>query len=170
MMIGAKTSLEYPTLYRRRYIPDEKVCLKNDTILYYDGNILLTEWKTLRPRSDFNNGMSCYFLGNGIKVSKFFKGDSLLYHYIDILETHISHATNEIVFNDLLIDVVVENSGHAKVLDLEQVPHAVEHGLITSQQAMSAMKTTAWLLDIIYKGNFGELLKTFDTQRQPTIV
>ena len=166
MKTFAKTALEYPTLYRRRYIPDEKVCLKDDTILHYDGQILLTEWRTLRPRSDFSHGASCYFLKDGIKVSKFFKGGSLLYHYVDIVETHISHATNEIIFNDLLIDVVVENGGYAKVLDLEQVPHAVEQGLITREQAMSAMKTTAWLLDIIYKGNFGELLKTFDISRK----
>jgi len=158
----AETTLEYPTLYRRRYIPDEKVCLKSDIILHYDDQILLTEWKTIRPRSDFNRGVSCCFFESGIKISKFFKDDMLIYHYIDIVETHISRELNEIVLNDLLIDVIVENDGYVKVLDLDQVPRAVEQGLITTKQAMSAMKITAWLLDIIYKGRFSELLEVFD--------
>jgi len=155
-------ALEYPMLYRRRYIPNEKVCLKNDTILYYDEEILLTEWRTIRPRADFDHGVSCCFLKNGVKISKFFKGDHLVYHYIDIIETHISHDPHEIILNDLLIDVIVENDGTVKVTDLDQIPCAFEQGLITSEQAMSAMRTTAWLLDIIYKGGFDELLKAFD--------
>ena len=162
MKIVAETALEYPTLYRRRYIPNENVCLKNDIIVYFDEEILLTEWKTLRPRTDFNHGTSCYFLQNGIKISKFFKGDHLVYHYIDILETHISHDPHEIVFNDLLIDVIVESDGTVKVTDLDQIPCAFEQGLITSEQAMAAMRITAWLLDIIYKGGFNDLLKAFD--------
>ncbi|MCL2851678.1 MAG: DUF402 domain-containing protein [Defluviitaleaceae bacterium] len=152
----------YPTLYRRRYIPDEKVCLRNDTIVYYDRHILITEWSTLKPRRDFDRGTSCYLIDKGVKISKFFQGERLLYHYIDILETHIDHEANEIVFNDLLIDVVVENGGLVKVLDLDQVPFALEQGLITCDQAMSALRISAWILDVIYRGDFDDLLKYFD--------
>ena len=152
----------YPVIYRRRYIPDENVCLRNDTIIYYDQSVLITKWTALRPRSDFDNGISCYLIDKGIKISKFFLDKRLIYHYIDIIEAQISPDSYEIVFNDLLIDVVVENSGFVKVLDLGQVPVALEQGLITREQAMSALKISSWLLDIIYKGNFDDLLQYFD--------
>ena len=58
-------------LYRRRYIPNELTHLKDDRILQYDpGKLLITEWKTLKPRKDFARGVSAFFLDRGIKVSK----------------------------------------------------------------------------------------------------
>ena len=152
----------HPILYRRRYIPDEKVCLRNDTIVYYDQRVLITEWETLRPRRDFNRGTSCYLMDRGVKISKFFHDDKLLYHYIDIIETLIHPESNEIVFNDLLIDIVVENEGLVRVLDLDQVPLALDNCLISYEQAMSALRISAWILDVIYKGGFSDLLQHFD--------
>ncbi|MCL2616821.1 MAG: DUF402 domain-containing protein [Defluviitaleaceae bacterium] len=157
----ASNMQSYPTIYRRRYIPDEKVCLKNDSIVHYNGNVLITKWQTLRPRPDFDRGSSCYLIDKGIKISKFCHGDRLIYHYIDIIETQILQDSNEIVFNDLLIDIIVENTGIVKLVDLEQIPMALERGLITNDQAMYALRNCAWLLDILYKGRFDELLEYF---------
>jgi len=151
-----------PTIYRRRYIPDEKVCLRDDTIIFHKDNILLTKWATLRPRRDFDSGLSCYFMDKGVKVSKFFLHGDLCYHYIDIIETQIDPASGEIVFNDLLIDIIIEINGFVKVVDLDQIPAALESGLITVEQSMYALKSCAWVLGVIYKGDFDELLGRFD--------
>jgi len=56
----------------------------------------------------------------------------------------------------------VENGGLVKVLDLDQVPLAFEKGLITNGQAMSALKISAWILDVIYRGDLHELLEHFN--------
>ena len=160
----ANDTYSYPTIYRRRYIPDEKICLRNDTIVYYDRQVLITEWTTLRPRRDFNSGTSCYLIDKGVKISKFYQCGNLLYYYIDIIETHVQPESNEIVFNDLLIDIVIENGGTVKVLDLDQVPFALENGLISCEQAMSALRVSAWILDVIYKGSFDDILQHFDNR------
>lgn len=44
-------------LYRRRYMPDETVELKDDLILYRDDNILVTKWNILKPRKDIDHGI-----------------------------------------------------------------------------------------------------------------
>ena len=40
-------------LYRRRFIPEETVFLKDDIIEKADGDIIITRWKTLKPRKEF---------------------------------------------------------------------------------------------------------------------
>ena len=129
--------------------------------MHYDGQVLITKWKTLKPRPDFDRGISCYIIDKGIKISKFFHNERLIYHYIDIIETCPQPSSNEIIFNDLLIDVVVENTGAVKLVDLEQIPLAIERGLITCEQAMSALRISAWLLDKLYKDSLDELLEYF---------
>ena len=66
-------------LFRKRLIPEEIVELKDDKIIKRNQNIIITKWKTLKPRTDFSHGISCYFLDKGIKVSKFIKADESLY-------------------------------------------------------------------------------------------
>jgi hypothetical protein len=57
-------------LYRRRYMPDETVELKDDLILYRDDNILVTKWNILKPRKDIDHGISVYYMKDGFKISK----------------------------------------------------------------------------------------------------
>ena len=40
-----------PKLYRKRFIPDEIVELKDDRIVYHEGNIMITEWDALEDGS-----------------------------------------------------------------------------------------------------------------------
>ena len=54
--------MEKIKLYRKRYIPDEIVYLANDTIAHLDDDIIVTTWKTLKPRKDFAYGTSIYLL------------------------------------------------------------------------------------------------------------
>lgn len=150
--------MNYPQLSRRRYIPFETVKLKDDEILICDDEILITKWRTLKPRSDFVRGYSCYFLKKGFKLSKYIdeKNESK-FIYCDIIETFYIHEKNEYIFNDLLIDVLVYNDGFVKVLDLDEVGEALEMGLITLGQAKMALSLTNELLCIIYSNGFDEL-------------
>ena len=59
-------------LYRKRYIPNECILLKNDRILKVENNLILTCWNTLKPRKDISFGYSAYFIDKGFKVSKMY--------------------------------------------------------------------------------------------------
>ena len=50
------------SLYRKRFIPNEIIPLKDDVILYEDDDIIVTKWNSLRPKSDLHHGYSCYYL------------------------------------------------------------------------------------------------------------
>lgn len=73
-----------PKLYRKRFIPDEIVELKDDRIVYHEGNIMITEWDVLHPKAKFSHGISCYYMDKGWKISKFLnKKKELVYYYCD---------------------------------------------------------------------------------------
>jgi hypothetical protein len=147
-----------PKLYRRRYMPDECVFLKDDEILYIDEKIILTQWKTLKPRPDFDHGCSCYYLDEGFKISRFFdKNDQFLYYYCDVIETHYRAEDNSYIFNDLLADVVIYDNGFVEVLDIGEIADAVENNIITPAQMIRALKILDKLLNIIYTGKLTTL-------------
>ena len=152
--------MKKPKLYRKRFIPYEIVHLKDDVIEYLDDQIMVTSWKSLRPREDFAGGRSCYFLDEGYKVSQFLdKHGKLVYTYCDIISTEYNEATDEYIFNDLLIDVVIYKDGSLKVLDLGDIPEALDRGLITIELAKTALLVTDRLLGIIYSGKLNELTR-----------
>lgn len=152
--------MEYPVLYRKRLIPNECVKLKDDTIISMDEERIVTTWKTLKPRKDFDHGTSVYFLKEGFKVSKFCKEDgSLHYWYCDIVDHEVNEKTNEITFIDLLADVIIYPNGKVKVVDIGELADAVDQKLITTEQLKSSLRKLDKLLEIIYAGNFGELQK-----------
>ena len=140
-------------IYRKRLIPNECIPLKNDIILYGDDSILITKWNTLKPRSDFHHGYSCYYLKEGCKVSRFYKEDgSLLYWYCDII-THTVENENDLIITDLLADVIVYPDGFVQVLDLDELCDAKEKGLITEDEFFLSIKQLSRLLDTIYSGH-----------------
>ncbi len=149
-------------LFRRRFIPDETVLLKDDIIIHKDDDVIITKWKTLKPREDFTHGCSCFFLKKGYKVSKFINKDNkCIYYYCDIIETIFDESQNSYVFNDLLIDIVVYNDGFVKVLDLNEIPEALEKSLISVDLAKKALLIADELLNCIYSGNFEQLKEHF---------
>ena len=151
--------MNVPTLYRRRFVPDELVKLEKDKIIYLDKNIIVTKWEVLKSRSDFSHGISWYLLGEGFKISKFFKADGeLRYIYCDIVEHFYNQDENSYVFNDLLADVIIQNDGFVKVMDVGELPEALEKGLINISQLTDALSKLDRLLQIIYDGNFEKLL------------
>ncbi len=152
-------------IYRKRLIPDECIPLKNDILLYGDDSILITKWNTLKPRSDFHHGYSCYYLNEGYKISRFYKEDgSLLYWYCDII-THDVKNEKDLIITDLLADVIIYPDGFVQVLDLDELCDAKEKGLITEQQFFLSIKQLGNLLDIIYSGH----LESFATPLLETI-
>ena len=145
-------------LYRRRFIPDETIELKNDMVIRADDSIIITKWKTIKPRKDFSHGVSCYFLQNGWKISKFFdNSNSCVYTYCDIIDSIYNKEENSILVNDLLVDIIVYNDGLVKVVDIGDVSEALEKGLIDASTAAKALKQTDELLHIIYEGRLSEL-------------
>ncbi|ROR25699.1 uncharacterized protein DUF402 [Mobilisporobacter senegalensis] len=147
-------------LYRRRFIPNETIHLKDDKILFLDEDLIITKWNTLKPRKDIARGISAYFLKKGIKVSKIYDEEgNLVYWYCDIIDTIIDLKNHSIIFNDLLADVVIYENGFVKVLDIGEIADAVEQNLIDGPTALKALYTLDTLLDIIYTDRFYTLQK-----------
>ncbi|MDR1210519.1 MAG: DUF402 domain-containing protein [Clostridiales bacterium] len=148
-------------LYRRRYIPNERVLLDKDEVVRADDERVLTRWRAIRPRRDFARGDSVYFLNDGVKVSRMFRADGgFVYWYCDIIE--VSSEPGVYVFSDLLADVIVEPGGGVRVLDVGEIADALDSGLISVAQAKKALRALDWLLALIYGGRFGELTAAFD--------
>lgn len=150
-------------LFRKRFIPYEKVHLKDDIVLYFEDNILITKWNTLKPRSDISRGVSCYFIDRGFKVSKIYNSnDEIVYWYCDILDTEIDESNSTYTFNDLLIDVIVYTDGTVKVVDLAEVADALDMKLIDIDMTKKALRYLDSLLQVIYSGNFESLKRYID--------
>ena len=148
-------------IYRKRLIPNECIPLKNDIILHSDDSLLITKWNTLKPRSDFHHGYSCYYLNEGYKISRFYKENgSLLYWYCDII-THEVENKNDLIITDLLADVIIYPDGFVQVLDLDELCDAKTQGLITEEQFFLAVKQLGALLDIVYSGHLSDFTSFF---------
>lgn len=144
-----------PRLFRRRFIPDENIELKDDMILALEPNLIITIWNVLKPRRDISRGVSAYFIDKGIKVSKVFdNAGQMVYWYCDIIETHYDEKENIYTFNDLLIDVVVYPDGQVEVLDMDEFADAMEQGILSVGTIAHAMRATDDLLHTIYAGEF----------------
>ena len=144
-----------PRLFRRRFIPDENIELKDDMILALEPNLIITSWNVLKPRRDISRGVSAYFIDKGIKVSKVIdNAGQMVYWYCDIIETHYDEKENIYTFNDLLIDVVVYPDGQVEVLDMDEFADAMEQGILSVGTIAHAMRATDDLLHTIYAGEF----------------
>lgn len=147
-----------PILYRRRIIPDECVMLKDDVILSCDEERIITSWNALHPKKDLHHGMSCYFLQEGFKVSKFcLEDDSLLYWYCDIVDFNYHPGDNSLIVTDLLADVIIYPDGFVKVVDLEELVTALESHSITLDTLKSSLMRLDKLLNLIYSNQFDTL-------------
>lgn len=147
--------MEKPTLFRRRFIPEELVHLKDDVILVLKPELIITKWNTLHPRNDIARGISAYYLDQGFKVSKVFdKQDQLVYWYCDIIQVKKDTQKNTVIIEDLLIDLILYEDGSMRIVDLDELADAVEQNLITQAEANYALRRLNALLQIIYNGLF----------------
>lgn len=147
--------MEHPQLYRKRLIPEQCIPLKDDIILYFDKDIIVTKWDTINPKIEFNHGSSCYFLNHGIKVSKFYLPDhSILYWYCDIIEYEFDESSNRLTAVDLLADVIVYEDGRVQVVDLDELAQAFDSGHLSPDLLKKALFNLNSLLSEIYSGRF----------------
>ena len=147
-------------IYRRRLIPAECILLKDDIIVVQNEDIIITKWNTLNPKTTFSHGCSCYFLKEGIKVSKMYRHDgSLLQWFFDIVCYDYQEEHNALYVTDLLADVIIQPDGTTQVVDLDELAEAVDKGLITAEQMSTCLRQLNHLLTIIYRDKFDRLLE-----------
>ena len=145
-------------LYRRRLIPSECILLKDDMILEQNDEFIITKWNTIHPKPDFSHGCSCYFLREGIKVSKIYREDgSLVYWYCDIVDFSFEESTETLTVTDLLADVILYPEGRMEVVDLDELAEAMERELITKEQMTTCLRNLNHLLSMIYRDKFDRL-------------
>ncbi len=145
-------------IYRKRIIPAECILLKDDIIVAQNEETLVTKWNTLNPKTTFSHGCSCFYLTEGIKVSKIYRSDnSLLYWYCDIVEFSYDPEENAMTFTDLLADVIIYPDGFVKVVDIGELADAREAGLLNDAMLKKALLTLNRLLQVIYDGGFEKL-------------
>ena len=144
--------------YRRRLIPSECILLKDDIILEQNDEFIITKWNTIHPKPDFSHGCSCYFLREGIKVSKIYREDgSLVYWYCDIVDFSFEESTETLTVTDLLADVILYPEGRMEVVDLDELAEAMERELITKEQMTTCLRNLNHLLSMIYRDKFDRL-------------
>ena len=142
-------------LYRKRYIPNESILLKDDNIIFADDKLIITSWKTLKPRRDISYGYSAYFMDKGFKVSKMFHEDGhLVYWYCDIIDTEYTPETNTYIFQDLLADVLIYPNGSVQVVDLDEIADLLEGNVIDAPIVSKSLRILNELLQLIYQNKF----------------
>lgn len=145
-------------IYRKRLLPAECILLKDDVIVEANDEVIITKWNTLNPKTTFDHGSSCYFLKEGIKVSKFYRADgSLLYWYCDIVDYEYRAEDNTVTVTDLLADVIIYPDGRVKVMDLDELAEALEHQLITPVLMSACLRRLHQLLSLIDRDKFDRL-------------
>ena len=146
-------------LYRKRFIPQELICLKDDRLLFENDELLLTEWETLHPKKNLASGLSAYFPKQGFKVSRFRdRNGQPMFWYCDIVRRD-PHPDGGTVYTDLLIDVIVYPDGTVRVVDLDEAGSALSSGILPPELLSEALKKADSLLSLIYSGRFPVLTK-----------
>ncbi|MCR5637676.1 MAG: DUF402 domain-containing protein [Lachnospiraceae bacterium] len=148
--------MDYPKLFRKRYIPFETIELKDDKILMYSDELIITSWDTLKPRSDFACGISAYFMKNGYKISRIYDSEGKFVHwYCDIMRPDIKKDENgieSIYFVDLLMDVIIKPDGRYFVVDSDEAADALDNELVDAKTLSFALRSLDTLLKLIYDG------------------
>lgn len=138
-------------IYRRRFIPAECILLKDDVIVEQNEEYILTKWKTLKPKTTFDHGSSCYLLHDGVKLSKMYRADgSLLFWYCDIVQ-YTWETPEALYVTDLLADVILYPDGQIRVADLDEMAEALETSLITQKQMTDGLRQLHHLLSLLYR-------------------
>lgn len=154
--------MDKPLLFRKRYIPLEIKSLGKDEILLATDDLIVTRWDTFKPKKDFSKGISCTFLNEGYKISKFMKDDGqLVYYYCDIIHSDYYKDKNTWVFTDLLADVKIYPDGMVEVVDLGEVTEAYANRLINVETVMELLLKLDKLLQIVYSGKWKEMTEKY---------
>ena len=130
-------------LYRKRLIPEECILLKDDHLFYQSPDILMTAWSALKPKPDLDHGISCYYLKEGFKISKFYDHQNrFMYWYCDIISHQYDKEENRYIFTDLLADVILYPDNRLRVIDLDELSLALSGGLLQKEDVCDARRNT----------------------------
>ena len=152
-----------PVIFRKRYIPDEIIKLKDDIVLYRDETKLITVWNVLKPRSDFAKGISLYLFDKNWKISKIMGSDNTFkYYYCDIIDTKYDSNRDEYIFTDLLADIVVYDDSTFNVLDLDELADAFEEKFISNDELCLCLRAVNNLIKDIKNGEFMEYISVIN--------
>lgn len=155
--------MDRPVIYRKRYIPEETVNLKDDLLCYRDEHMLITRWNTLKPRSDLAGGISLYLPDKNWKISRITDADGrLLRYYCDIIHTDYYKEKDEFIFTDLLVDVVIYPQGRYRVLDLDELGDALDASYIDAATVSEALHAANELIRCIEEGGFSHYTEIID--------
>ena len=148
-------------IYRKRYIPEELLWLKDDEIISVCNENIFTKWNSLKPRDDFARGISCYFLLKNYKISKILdKNYNLVYYYCDIVKPQVNK--DDFIFCDLLVDVIFYPDDSTKILDLDELIAAYKSKLISEDDLLTALTVLDEILTKIYTGEFKKIIRRLD--------
>ena len=151
--------MDVSRIFRKRFFPKECIELSGDEKLFIGEHLLITSWKTLRPKRELAMGMSLYLPEDGLKISRFLRADgTLMYWYCDIIAAEPNEGGGTI-FTDLCVDVVVYPDGEMQVWDLGEAGDVFARGDMPAELLADALKKTDRLLRILYRGSFGKLQK-----------
>jgi len=151
--------MDVSRIFRRRFSPKECIELKEDVHLFEGDHLLITSWKTLRPKRELASGISLYLPEEGWKINRFLRADgTLMYWYCDIILAE-PHEDGGTVFTDLLVDIVVYPDGQMQVWDLGEAGDVLNRGDISAEMLSEALRRTDRLLRLLYRGAFGCLQK-----------
>lgn len=136
-------------IYRKRFLPDECVKLKDDIIIENNEKYLITKWIPIKPRLDIKRGVSIVVFDKNIKISKIIdNNDEIVYYYIDIIVCDLQF--NKIVTVDYLLDIIYYEDMTIKILDLEELYKAKEKNIISKNIFDDAIKYLNNALNLIY--------------------
>ena len=149
--------MDFSRIFRKRFVPKECIELSDDIRLFEGEHLLITSWKTLRPKKELARGLSLYLPEDGLKISRFLRENGeLLYWYCDIIAAEPGEEGGT-VFTDLLVDIVVYPDGKLQIWDLGEAGEVLRRGEIAPELLADSLHYTDELLRIIYRGRFAAL-------------
>ena len=142
-------------IVRKRIIPDEETELKNDEIICadYERRCIVTRWLPIKPRKDIGWGFSVYYFERKLKISAIFdcKGEFSCI-YCDIISSILRN--NRLIVTDLLVDVTRDREGNVKVLDEDELQYAISRGLISGDDAKTALDGVSTAVELLEDPEF----------------
>lgn len=149
--------MDFSRIFRKRFCPKECIELSDDIRLFEGEHLLITQWKTIRPKKELSHGLSLYLPEDGLKISRFLRANGeLLYWYCDIISAEPGEEGGT-VFTDLLVDIVVYPDGKLQIWDLGEAGDVLRRGEISPELLADSLRQTDDLLRIIYRGRFPAL-------------
>ena len=83
--------------------------------------------------------------------------------HISIIDTSYDAVSDTYIFTDLLADVIIENDGRVRVVDLDELGDALTENIISCELMSDALHKLNNLLAAIYNGTFDNYLKILES-------